>query len=101
MNCLIILLLLACGGWRGGQNCGCGCTEMGNGDMCCQRGTDRGGDCPCAGEGRGSMRRSKDPDDDCHDHRMGGPAAWNEGREGRHGSYPSISGGETCGCDAE
>lgn len=99
MNCLIILLLLACGGCCGGQS-GCGCT--GNGNRSYQRDADRGGDCPCAGEGRGAMRRPGDPDEhDGHDHRMGGPAAWNEGREGRHGGYPSISGGETCGCDAE
>lgn len=109
MNCLIILLLLACGG---GFGCGCGNMERGN--MCCQRRRDREDDCPCS-EDRGPVRCPQVPGDhdccdrhdhdrhdhDCDDHhdhhdregRQGGPAAWN--------NFPSISGGETCGCDAE
>ena len=97
MNCLIILLLLACGGCRNGQSCGCG--NMRSGNACCQRDEDRDNDCPCRGEGRESVRcpgNSEEHDHhDQHDHdrRQGGPAAWN--------SFPSISGGDNCGCDAE
>ncbi len=101
MNCLIILLLLACGGCRNGQSCGCG--NMRSGNACCQRDDDRDNDCPCMGEGRGGSVRCPGNNEehehhehhDHHDHdrRQGGPAAWN--------SFPSISGGESCGCDAE
>lgn len=95
MNCLIILLLLSCGGFRNG---------WGRGNTCCQRDRDRDDDCPCGGEGRGSVRCPGDSDEhDHHDHdrRQGGPTAWSEGREGRRNNYPSISSDETCGCDAE
>lgn len=97
MNCLIILLLLACGG--NGWGCGCGCARNVNGG--CRDGRDRSGDCSCRGEERGSDRRPRMPERDECDCRHGGPAAWNEGREGRRNNYPGISGDESCGCDAE
>lgn len=97
MNCLIILLLLACGGCQ--NRCGCGTAR--NDNSCCRESRDRENDCPCRDEERGSDRRPRMPKGDECDCRQGGPAAWNEGREGRHNSYPSISGDESCGCDTE
>lgn len=104
MNCLIILLLLACGGCQNSWG-GCGCGRSGN--NCCQRNRDCDCDCDCddscprMGEGRGQVRCPGMPEEhdhhDHHDHhddcRQGGPAAWN--------NFPSISSGESCGCDAE
>lgn len=87
-----------CGGMncRGDRNCGGMCCQRDRdcGDMCCRR--ERDNDCPCMGEGRGSVRRSEEHEHhDHHDHdcKQGGPAAWN--------SFPSISSGDTCGCDAD
>lgn len=104
MNCLIILLLLACGGcqnsWGGSCGCGGGCNN------CCPRNRDCDNDCPCVREDRGPARCPvMHEEHDCHDHhdhhdhhddhdcKQGGPSAWN--------NFPSISGGETCGCDAD
>ncbi|MDE7222778.1 MAG: hypothetical protein K2O34_03220 [Acetatifactor sp.] len=99
MNCLIILLLLACGGCQNGWG-GCGCARS-NDNVCCRNDRDCCGDCACRGDSRSSERCPGVPERDECDHRHGGPAAWNEGREGRHNSYPSISSDESCGCDAE
>lgn len=101
MNCLIILLLLACGGFQNGCGCGCGCGSTRNDNSCRRDDKDRGGDCSRRGEERGSERRPRMPEREEHGCRQGGPAAWNEGREGRHNNYPGISSDESCGCDAE
>ncbi|MBO5283920.1 MAG: hypothetical protein J6B43_12515 [Lachnospiraceae bacterium] len=111
MNCLIILLLLFCGGCQ--NNCGCnncggnigggseeGCREKEHERPRCQEGRDRDEDCAC-GENRGAARHQRSSERGDRDCEQGEPAAWREGREGKRSSYPSISGCETCGCDPE
>lgn len=88
MNCLIILLLLFCGGCR--NNCGCNDCE----------GRERDEDRPC-GEDRGEARHQRSSERGDRDCEQEEPAAWREGREGRHSSFPGISSCETCGCDPE
>lgn len=88
MNCLIILLLLFCGGCQNG----CGCNNCG--------GRDRKEDCAC-GESRGAERHQRAFERGDRECEQGEPAAWRESREGKRSSYPSISGGDTCGCDPE
>lgn len=99
MNCLIILLLLACGGCQNGCGCGCGRSAR-NDNNCCRDDRGRDNDCSCRVESRVPRGPRMSEEEKC-DHRQGGPVAWNEGREGRHNNYPSISGDESCGCDAE
>lgn len=106
MNCLIILLLLFCGGCRNNCGCnscsrpeGCGC-EHEHEHSCRQDSRDRDEDCAC-GEDRGAARHQRSSERGDRDCEQGEPAAWREGREGKRSSYPSISGCETCGCDPE
>ena len=100
MNCLIILLLLACGGCQNGWGCGCGTAR--NDNNCCRDDRDRGRDNDRSGRVEGRVPRCpRMSEEEKGDRRQGEPIAWNEGREGRHNNYPSISGDESCGCDAE
>lgn len=100
MNCLIILLLLACGGCQNGWGCGCGRGIACNDNTCCRDERERDKGCSHNVESCGPRCPRMSEEDEC-DCRQGGPAAWNEGREGRHNNYPSISGEDSCGCDAE
>lgn len=101
MNCLIILLLLAFGGCQNGCGCGCGGSAR-NDNNCCGNDRGRDNDCSCRVESHVPRDPRMSEEEKC-DRRQGGPVAWNEGREGRegrHNNYPSISGDESCGCDA-
>ncbi len=109
MNCLVLLLLLACGGsqcggygrdGRNGRDGDCGCGRDGRDDDCgCGRdgrnGRDsRDDDCGCGRDGRDGRRDGR-----CDGDR---PAAWDSdcGCNGQRQGFPGLNRSDTCGCES-